>query len=50
MEPILCKFCKQYDCVNNDLCKQFYLYLLNEKIKKIQQLLNMLTQEVNRLN
>ena len=45
-----CDYCKQSDCVNNDLCKQFYIYLLNEKIKKIQQLLNMLTEEVNKLN
>ena len=45
-----CDFCKQNDCVNNDLCKQFYLYLLNEKIKKIRVLLNMLTEEVNKLN
>ena len=47
---IPCDYCKQSDCVNNDLCKQFYIFLLNEKIKKIQLLLIMLTKEVNKLN
>ena len=45
-----CDFCKQNDCRNSDLCKQFYLYLLNEKIKKLRELLNMLTEQVNKLN
>ena len=45
-----CDYCKQSDCRNNDLCKEFYIYLLNEKIKKIRVLLNMLTEEVNKLN
>lgn len=49
MRPILCKFCKQSDCVNNDLCKQFYIYLLNEKVKKVKKMLNMLLQELETL-
>ena len=49
MKP-LCDFCKQNDCMNPELCKQFYLYLLNEKIKKLRELLNMLTEEANKLN
>lgn len=49
MRPILCKFCKQYDCVNNDLCKQFYIYMLNEKVKKLRALLDMLLKELEKL-
>ena len=46
MTIILCKFCKQYDNINHEICRDFYIYLLNEKVKKVKKMLDVLLQEL----
>jgi len=50
MTVILCKFCKQTNStVNHDLCREFYLYIMRDKIKKITLMLALLHEELKNL-
>lgn len=50
MTIILCKFCNQDVIeINHELCRDFYIYLLNEKVKKVKRMLDVLLQELETL-
>ena len=42
----LCKYCKQSNNVNHELCRDFYKFVIVEKIKKTKKLLDMLLEEL----
>ena len=49
MKPILCQFCKQTNETNHNICKEFYKFVILEKVKKTKKLLEYLLDELETL-
>lgn len=45
---ILCQYCENIDCSNKDACKEFFRYIIYEKIRKLETELYCLTSLLNK--
>ena len=45
---ILCEYCENAECSNREACREFYQYLIYEKIRKLENELYCLTILLNK--